>query len=341
MKPILSSQDLAWRLGIPLPKLLKVARQINKHYREWSTIDHQKGKARNFKVPDTELKQIQQRILRKVLADFQLPVGAHGGVKGRSPRTNAERHLGKSLVVNIDIRDFFPSVDHRQVAKMFHREFGCGRQTTWLLTRLTTVNGQLPQGAPTSTMVANILLAGPVDVPTNQRATEDDIEFTRFVDDITLSGARADSLVNETAKSVSRIGLRTWRKRKKLKITPRSRRQEVTGLTVNSTTGPSIPRYKRARIKAAIHQLAAVSSKDHKQSLASIKGRLTYLGQFNPGSAKRLDRHLVRVLKGCDAGWSRFLSRNLVDITEVVTDSSKSVGVDTIAPSVPLEIKDS
>ena len=190
-------------------------------------------------------------------------------------------------------------------------------------------------------MVANILLAGPVDVPTNQRATEDDIEFTRFVDDITLSGARADSLVNETAKSVSRIGLRTWRKRKKLKITPRSRRQEVTGLTVNSTTGPSIPRYKRARIKAAIHQLAAVSSKDHKQSLASIKGRLTYLGQFNPGSAKRLDRHLVRVLKGCDAGWSRFLSRNLVDITEVVTDSSKSVGVDTIAPSVPLEIKDS
>ena len=204
--------------------------------------------------------------------------------------------------MNIDIRDFSPSVNHRQVAKMFHREFGCGRQTTWLLTRLTTVNGQLPQGAPTSTMVANILLAGPVDVPTNQRATEHDTEFTRFVDDITLSGARADSLVNETAKSVSRIGLRSWRSRKKLKITPRSRRQEVTGLTVNSTTGPSIPRYKRARIKAAIHQLAAVSSKDHKQSLASIKGRLTYLEQFNPGSAKRLDRHLVRVLKGCDAG---------------------------------------
>ena len=204
--------------------------------------------------------------------------------------------------MNIDIRDFFPSVDHRQVAKMFHREFGCGRQTTWLLTRLTTVDGQLPQGAPTSTMVANILLAGAVDGPTTQRATGGDVEFTRFVDDITLSGARAGSLINETAKSASRIGLRTWRKRKKLKITPRSRRQEVTGLTVNSTSGPYVPKYKRARIKTAIHQLATVSSEDHKQSLASIKGRLTHLRQFNPGSAKRLDRHLARVLKDCDAG---------------------------------------
>ena len=259
MKSILSLQYLAWRLGVPLPKLREMARQIDKHYREWPMIDHKKGKARIFKVPDDELKQIQRRILRKVLADFQFPVGAHGGIKGRSPRTNAEQHLGKSLVVNIDIRDFFPSVDHRQVAKMFHREFGCGRQTTWLLTRLTTVDGQLPQGAPTSTMVANILLAGAVDGPTTQRATGGDVEFTRFVDDITLSGARAGSLINETAKSASRIGLRTWRKRKKLKITPRSRRQEVTGLTVNSTSGPYVPKYKRARIKTAIHQLATVS----------------------------------------------------------------------------------
>ena len=89
MKSILSLQYLAWRLGVPLPKLREMARQIDKHYREWSTIDHKKGKARNFKVPDDELKQIQRRILRKVLADFQLPVGAHGGIKG--PLTEDER----------------------------------------------------------------------------------------------------------------------------------------------------------------------------------------------------------------------------------------------------------
>lgn len=49
MKSILSLQYLAWRLGVPLPKLREMARQIDKHYREWSTIDHKKGKARNFR----------------------------------------------------------------------------------------------------------------------------------------------------------------------------------------------------------------------------------------------------------------------------------------------------
>ena len=302
MKPLVSSNNLASRLGIPLAELMQLAGEIDSHYREWEKTDEKKGKTRKFKVPDKLLKNVQRRILRNILMDFSLPPGAHGGVKGRSPKTNAEQHLGKSLVVNIDVRDFFPSVDHRQVAKMFRREFGCGRQTTWLLTRLTTVDGQLPQGAPTSTMIANILLSTPVDGPTDRLAAEQDVGFTRFVDDITLSGEQADTLITDTAKAISRVDLRTWRKREKLKITPRSRRQEVTGLTVNSSSAPGVPRYKRARIRTAIHEIETALPCELKQSLASIRGRLIHLNQFNPGSAKRLQRQLDRVLEDRNHG---------------------------------------
>ena len=57
-----------------------------------------------------------------------------------SPMTNAEQHCGKPLVVTQDVRDFFPSVSHRQVASMFAREFGAGRDVVWLLTRPTTIS---------------------------------------------------------------------------------------------------------------------------------------------------------------------------------------------------------
>jgi hypothetical protein len=257
-------------------------------------------------VPDEQLKDVQRRILRNVLSEYDLPESLHGGVPGRSPRTNAEKHLGKDLVVNLDVRDFFPSVKHGEVARMFRREFGAGDEVTWLLTRLTTVDGQLPQGAPTSTMIANLLLATPVDAPTMHRADELGVTATRFVDDMAFSGRRASQLISATAKAVSRVGLRTWRK-EKLKITPRSERQEVTGLTVNSSVGPSVSRKKRDRIRAAIHALQRVQSEsEFENQLRSIRGRLTHLCSFNPGAANRLQRRLGDVLS---ASGRRFVQK--------------------------------
>lgn len=300
MKPLLSLQDLAWRLNIPLADLKVIAKQANNHYREWSTVDLKKGKSRNLKVPDNLLKKVQRRILKQVLMKFPLTDVAHGGVKGRSPMTNAENHLGKNLILNIDVRDFFPSVDHKQIAKMFHREFGCGRQTTWILTRLTTIDGQLPQGAPTSTMIANILLQNPIDTPSTNLASEQCADFTRFVDDITFSGEQVTPMINRTARALSKIGLQMWRSNNKLKITPHSHRQEVTGLTVNSLNGPSVSRYKRARVRAAIHQLISAPCGTNNQALKSIRGRLNHVKQTNPGSEARLNRQLRSILEGME-----------------------------------------
>lgn len=296
--PLLSAQKLAWSLGIPLSQLRKIAANIDDHYRVRVETDDRKGKTRTFMVPNRELKEVQRRILRNVLETRPSRAAAHGGMKERSPGTNAGRHLGKELLVNIDLRDFFPSVDHRSVSQMFRQEFGCGRETTWLLTRLTTYRGQLPQGVPTSTMVANLLLKESVDAPLEQLALANMVEYTRFVDDMSYSGRNARALINHAARFASRIGLQTWRSssRNKMSITPRWQRQEVTGLTVNAKNGPSVGRYRRDRIRSAIHQLRHAEKEKLGILTQSILGRIAHVQQYNPGSAYKLRRHLDRVL---------------------------------------------
>ena len=297
MKPIVSSRYLAYRLGVPLPKLRELAKNIKCHYRKWPKTDPTTGKCRVFKVPDDELKHVQRQIL-KLLSQYPLPDSAHGGVKNRSPRTNAEQHLGQPWLVNMDIRDFFPSVDHRQVAKMFRSVLQCGRETTWLLTRLTTIDGELPQGAPTSTIVANMLLAMPIDEPMKLRAAESGTNYSRFVDDMAFSGSHPTHVISPTAKAISRLGLRIWRKRRKLKITPRSQRQEVTGYTVNSRRGPSIARAKRDKIRAAIHGLKFIQNEQElDKALRSVNGRINHLQEVNPGAAVRMRRQLNKTLQ--------------------------------------------
>ncbi|MCH9694147.1 MAG: reverse transcriptase family protein [Gammaproteobacteria bacterium] len=305
MKPLLSLRDLAHRLGVRREQLCDIAFDIQSHYSEWTKTDAEKGKTRLFKVPDKELKFVQRRILHRLLNKYVLPGQAHGGVKGKSPRSNAAQHCGKPYVVTLDIRNFYPSVSHKQVEKMFRRELGCGRDTAWLLTRLTTIDGQLPQGAPTSTAVANLLLASTVDRPTYGLAKADGVNVTRFVDDFAFSGDEARSLINPTARSVSNVGLRTWRKPKKLKIMPSSKRQEVTGLTVNSPTGPSVPSEYRGRLRAAIHQLRSLTNAEAEKEIRSIRGKLNHVEQHNKGAARRLRRQFERVLQERDSHPSR------------------------------------
>ena len=300
MTSFLSKRYLAHYLGIPIIQLRRLAENIDVHYREWETIDPKKDKVRKLKVPDKKLKFVQRRILRRILENYELPDAAQGGVKGKSPKTNAAQHCGKPLVVSMDIRNFYPSVSHHQVAKVFQREFGCGRDTTWLLTRLTTIDGQLPQGAPTSTAIANIVLATAVDRRSENIASEQSVAVTRFVDDFAFSGTKAKSLINSTARSVSGLGLRVWRAPKKLKIMPASKRQIVTGLTVNSPDAPSVPRYKRDRIKAAIHQLPHLPPAEVHKAIQSINGRLNHLEQHNIGSAKRLRTRFEQTIQVLD-----------------------------------------
>jgi len=299
VKPILSVRDLASRLGTSVTRLREIAGDIDSHYSLWTRWDEKKQKVRHFRVPKPELMEIQRRIKNKILSSIPLSDGVHGGVRGGSPRSNASPHLGQPCVINLDVRDFFGKVRHYMVHRMFVGELRFGRDVARLLTRLTTLNGELPQGAPTSTAVANLLLAVPVDGPMLVEAERLGHRYSRFVDDITLSGDNPRPLINTVARALSRRRLPMYRKKAKkpkLKITPISRRQEVTGLTVNSTKGPSVPRRTRGNIRAAIFRLHAVPENAFRTAVSSVRGRIAYARQFNPGSAERMRRTLESLL---------------------------------------------
>jgi RNA-directed DNA polymerase len=295
-QPVLSVRKLASMIGVAPARLSEIEQEIAadfaSHYIVFSRIDPIKLKSRTFRNPRPELKFIQRRILRNVLAQIVIHEMAHGGIRGRSPSSNASLHLGAQCIVTVDIRDFFPSVRHYAVYRMFREELGFGRDVARILTRLTTVDSQLPQGAPTSTAIANLLLSLAVDENVSLTATKLALIPSRFVDDFAVSGCHPEAIINVIAQSLSKKRLRIWRKRTKLKIMHRSQRQQVSGLLVNDPCRLSVSRPKRDGVKAAIFQLPLVEAGARAKAISSIRGRINYIRQFNPGSAARLDKYL-------------------------------------------------
>jgi hypothetical protein len=281
-----------------------LAAEVKSHYKEFSLRNKfNKSKFRRIRAPDLALKDIQRRIKNNILSQVPLGEGVHGGVRGHSPSSNATPHLGQRCVVKLDVKDFFPSVSHTTVYRMFKHELGFGRDVSSLLTRLTTIDGQLPQGAPTSTVIANLVLARAVDKPVRAAAEVLSVRYSRFVDDITLSGANPRPLINLVGKALSRRRLPMYREKArfqaqaKLRILGRGVAQEVTGLVVNARKGLSVGRKRRDKVRAAILALGQLTDeKAMANALVSIRGRIGHVRRFNPGAADRLDRYLKTVI---------------------------------------------
>jgi RNA-directed DNA polymerase len=216
-------------------------------------VPKRSGGERTLRVPDDATKAIQRQLLHRVLDRVPAHPAAHGFERGRSILTNAQPHTGRPLVIRMDIVDFFGSTGERRIRRLF-RVLGWDAQTAALLTRLTTDNGSLPQGAPTSPRLANLVnvrldarLAG---LAYARRAT-----YTRYADDLTFSflaadhGAVADVLA-ATKKIVGQEGYRLHLDRK-LQIRRRHHRQLVTGLVVNQHV--ALPRATRRWLRAVEH----------------------------------------------------------------------------------------
>lgn len=115
------------RLSVRPSDLRKLADEVKEHYRPFP-IRHKTNPnlIRHVRAPDRVLKDVQSRIKNNVLSHVLLADAVHGGVKGRSPASNALAHLGQPCVVKLDVKSFFPSITHRTVYRMFKHELGFG-----------------------------------------------------------------------------------------------------------------------------------------------------------------------------------------------------------------------
>lgn len=241
--------ELARRLGVTASDL----RAVKPEYQTFAIPKHSGG-TRIIHAPQRDLKTMQRRILHRVLALLVAHPAAIGFERGKSIVTNANPHTGKAVIVKMDLKDFFPSISRKRVHAFFKR-IGWNRQAADWLMEMCTHNGSLPQGAPTSPRLAN-LVNYVMDKRLDGAARKFGAAYTRYADDLTFSFAHDDrrnvqSLIQLVKQIVEDEGYRLHMK-KKLNIRRRHDQQRVTGLVVNDR--PQLPRSVRRRLRAAEHR---------------------------------------------------------------------------------------
>lgn len=228
-------------------------------------IPKRSGGVRTLTIPCDELKAIQRRVLWRVLGRIASHPAAMGFEKETSIAHNATPHVGAKVVVKMDIRDFFPSTPPQRVEEMFLR-VGWDADAARLLTTICTHDNGLPQGAPTSPRLSN-LVNYILDVRLSALTQKFNTVYTRYADDMTFSfhlppeastkGKRRPrypiaGLIRMVKHIAGEYGY-TLHHEKKLRVARRHQRMQVIGLVVNDKL--SVPRAIRRRLRAVAHHI--------------------------------------------------------------------------------------
>jgi uncharacterized protein (TIGR03067 family) len=245
-------EELARRLGLAADQL----RAVDLSYR-LQPIPKRSGGRRLLAIPNDELKALQRRLLRRLLKRLPCHPAAKGFQPGESIVSNARPHAGQAVVVRLDVHDFFPATTADRVFQYF-RHIGWNRPAARLLTQWCTHQGGLPQGAPTSPRLSN-LVNYRLDSRIAAMAGKLEAHYTRYADDITLSFDRDERkhihyLIRFVRRVAADQGYRLHG-RKKLHIRRQHQQQRVTGLVVNA--GVHLPRRTRRWLRAVEHRLGA------------------------------------------------------------------------------------
>jgi hypothetical protein len=292
-----SLNHLASVLHFPKKKLLDVAEDFQDHYDPFPK--EVGGKIRRIHNPQEPLKTIQRRINTHILYDVPICEAFYGGVPGCDIYALAAIHVGKDIVITLDVRDHYPSIGNSRVFQFFLEKLRASRDVASVLTKLTTFEHQLPHGAPTSRALANRLL-DPV-LREIQRILEDEpLTAGQWVDGTSISGTVSDSsrlgrILERVCKVFTRHGFAVHRHEKKFRIMRRGRQQEVVGLSV--VRQATIPRRKRREVRAAVHKLSTLepNSPGYAKQYQHTAGKIGSLRRLHPAEARRYDEQLAEL----------------------------------------------
>ncbi len=288
------------------------------HYRyEW--VSKRRGGKRLLEIPRARLRATQRTLLREVLDRIPPHPAATGFRPGVGFAEHAARHAGARVVVRLDLRDFFPSVRRGQVKRALMRA-GLPRPTAALLADLTThtthagalgpelsgaararyASPHLPQGAPTSPALAN-LVASRLDARLTGLASRLGASYSRYADDLVLSGGAhlkrdATRLVGLVGAIVHECGFEL--NFRKTRVMASSQRQSLGGVVVNAR--PTLSRQELKRLEATLYNCvqtgpSAQNRARHPDFRAHLQGRVAWVRQLCPARAHPLEALLAQV----------------------------------------------
>ncbi len=266
-RPILTAYDAAKFFGAPLGKLAGVLYRAPEEERYKSfEIPKRTGGMRPILAPIGLTRELQEKLAPVLLERYSAHPAAQGFLKERSILTNARVHAGQRLVLNIDLEDFFPSINFGRVRGLFMAEpFKLGPAAAALFAQLCTYRNGLPQGAPTSPALSNFIAAD-LDRRLARLARESNVRYTRYADDITFSsnqptlpqtlivtvageGRASVQVAEPLERAITASGFAI--NHKKVRLQTRHQRQSVTGLHVNAK--PNVSRARIRRMRAMLH----------------------------------------------------------------------------------------
>ncbi|NQV27208.1 MAG: RNA-directed DNA polymerase [Rhodopirellula sp.] len=296
-------------------------RQVNeaaRHYR-YLWIPKSGGMCRLLESPKPRLKAMQREILDCILAKVPVHDAAHGFCRGRSVRTYLEPHVGRDIVFSVDLRQFFPSVRVSQINAIF-RTVGYPEEVARMLTGLCTNSTpenvlhskrvpdagvensrmlrryrdvHLPQGTPTSPMLAN-LAAFRLDRRLTGLASKFGASYTRYADDLTFSGDSDFRCALERFKILVYaivIDQGFEIRHRKTRVMTQGQRQLVTGLVLNNRL--NVPRNSFDVLKATLHNCVRFGpSSQNREAIDNfsehLAGRISWVDSVSPARGAKL-----------------------------------------------------
>lgn len=290
-KPISSITALARTLRLNERYLLWVAQHADRLYRPLPPKIKPDGTKRQTYDPAKPLKNVQRRINRYIFSRVSFPLYLQGGIRDKScPRdckANATIHSGAHIVINEDISGFFPSIKEQQVGNMWQHLFCFPPELSRFLIRLTTYEEHLPQGAPTSCYIANLIFwEHEPDVV--QRLAKRHFAYSRYIDDVTISSRKHQCNASKTYSIQNIIGMcinHGYRiNRRKHRIETAGNSMQVNNLIVNNRV--SVPKAEQARIRAAVQECEKSSAQrratqEYQKLYKRTVGRVIRLRQYH------------------------------------------------------------
>ena len=262
-------------LGFSAKTLYGVSNSLDRHYRK-VTLPKKNGGTRTLSVPDEILKRIQRAIAEKLLSYRPVSRFATAYKPAASIKKNACRHVGKKKLVKLDIFHFFDSILYSTVKdKVFPCEI-FSEKLRILLSMLCYYRDALPQGAPTSPFISNIILFD-FDERVGAFCHERGITYTRYCDDMIFSGdfdeVEVVAFVEEELRSRG-----FFLNRNKTAVIPKTKQQKVTGLVVND--GVAVARSYRRTLRQEIYYLEKFGVRAHLERIASPLSPEKYLNSL-------------------------------------------------------------
>jgi len=281
-------------LGFSAKTLYGLSNHIERHYRRVE-IPKRSGGTRTLSVPDAVLKSVQRRIAQVLLTQMPISGCARAYRDCSSVLDNARPHIGKPAVLKLDILRFFDSVRYSTVKDAAFPAWKYSEPLRILLTMLCYDHDSLPQGAPTSPAISNILLCG-FDQRIGAWCRGRGIAYTRYCDDMTFSGGfDAAEVVSQVQTELGKLGLLL--NRQKTRLQRPGTRQSVTGVVVNEKA--HTPAEYRRRLRQELYYCQKYGVASHLKKIECpdtaelyirrLLGRVNFALQIDPS-----DRALQR-----------------------------------------------